>query len=174
MRKVLDEGILRRFTHSCGGCLWAIGDHVPAGRRPFRGKLVVRDQALAPPAGGRLTGPQAGGGRAGVLPGRGGPGPARGPRGAAARRDAGRIAGPTRGRVRASRVPGRSLVGTGRTRFAAQKKPSTPPSAARPVALRAAFVEAVARDEDPTRFKFVEETGLHLAFARRYGRAPDG
>ena len=27
---------------------------------------------------------------------------------------------------------------------------------------------------DPTHFKFVDETGLHLAFARRYGRAPGG
>ena len=40
--------------------------------------------------------------------------------------------------------------------------------------MRQAFVEAVARDEDPTRFKFVDETGLHLAFARRYARAPGG
>ena len=40
--------------------------------------------------------------------------------------------------------------------------------------MRAAFVEAVARHEDPARFKFVDETGLHLAFARRYGRAPGG
>lgn len=35
-------------------------------------------------------------------------------------------------------------------------------------------MEAVARDEDPTRFKFVDETGMHLAFTRRYGRAPGG
>ena len=40
--------------------------------------------------------------------------------------------------------------------------------------MRAAFVEAVARHEDPARFKFVDETGLHLAFARRYGRAKGG
>ncbi len=32
----------------------------------------------------------------------------------------------------------------------------------------------MARHEDPRRFKFVDETGLHLAFARRYGRAPGG
>ena len=32
----------------------------------------------------------------------------------------------------------------------------------------------MARGEDPRRFKFVDETGLHLAFARRYGRAPGG
>ena len=32
----------------------------------------------------------------------------------------------------------------------------------------------VARGEDPHRFKFVDETGLHLAFAWRYGRAPGG
>lgn len=32
----------------------------------------------------------------------------------------------------------------------------------------------MARHEDPTRFKFVDEIGLHLAFARRYGRAPGG
>lgn len=32
----------------------------------------------------------------------------------------------------------------------------------------------MAQDEDPRRFKFVDETGLHLAFARRYGRAPGG
>jgi len=44
----------------------------------------------------------------------------------------------------------------------------------RVVALRGAFVEAVAQHEDPRRFKFVDETGLHLAFARRYGRAPGG
>ena len=37
-----------------------------------------------------------------------------------------------------------------------------------------AFGETVAREEDPTRFKFVDESGLHLAFARRYGRAPGG
>lgn len=46
--------------------------------------------------------------------------------------------------------------------------------APRVVALRGAFVEAVARHEDPRRFKFVDETGLHLAFTRRYGRAPGG
>ena len=32
----------------------------------------------------------------------------------------------------------------------------------------------MAQHEDPRRFKFVDETGLHLAFARRYGRAPGG
>jgi transposase len=32
----------------------------------------------------------------------------------------------------------------------------------------------VAQHEDPRRFKFVDETGLHLAFVRRYGRAPGG
>ena len=32
----------------------------------------------------------------------------------------------------------------------------------------------MARGEDSRRFKFVDETGLHLAFARRYGRAPGG
>ena len=42
------------------------------------------------------------------------------------------------------------------------------------VARRAAFIEAVAQCEDPRRFKFVDETGLHLAFARRYGRAKGG
>ena len=42
------------------------------------------------------------------------------------------------------------------------------------VALRAAFAVAVAQHEDPRRFKFVDETGLHLAFARRYGWAPSG
>ncbi len=35
-------------------------------------------------------------------------------------------------------------------------------------------MEAVARHEDPRRFKFVNETDLRLAFARRYGRAPGG
>ena len=35
-------------------------------------------------------------------------------------------------------------------------------------------MEAVARHGDPTRFKFVDETGGHLAFARRYGRAKGG
>ncbi len=28
----------------------------------------------------------------------------------------------------------------------------------------------MARGEAPTRFKFVDETGMHLAFTRRYGR----
>lgn len=46
--------------------------------------------------------------------------------------------------------------------------------APRVVALRGAFVEAVARHEDPRRFQFVDQTGLHLAFTRRYGRAPGG
>lgn len=32
----------------------------------------------------------------------------------------------------------------------------------------------MAQHEDPRRFKFVDETGLHLAFARRYGRALGG
>ena len=32
----------------------------------------------------------------------------------------------------------------------------------------------MARHEDPRRFQFVDETGLPLAFARRYGRAPGG
>ena len=32
----------------------------------------------------------------------------------------------------------------------------------------------MARHEDPRRFKFVDETGRRLAFARRYGRAPGG
>ena len=32
----------------------------------------------------------------------------------------------------------------------------------------------MAQHEDPRRFKCVDETGLHLAFARRYGRAPGG
>lgn len=44
----------------------------------------------------------------------------------------------------------------------------------RVVGLRAAFVEAVARHGNPTRFKFVDETDLHLAFAWRYGRAKGG
>ena len=35
-------------------------------------------------------------------------------------------------------------------------------------------METVARYEDARRFKFVDETGLHLAFARRYGRAAGG
>ena len=35
-------------------------------------------------------------------------------------------------------------------------------------------MEAVARHQDPRRFKFADETGLHLAFARRHGRAPGG
>ena len=47
-------------------------------------------------------------------------------------------------------------------------------AAPRLVALRGAFVEAVARHEDPRRFQFVDETGLHLAFTRRDGRAPGG
>ena len=42
------------------------------------------------------------------------------------------------------------------------------------VALRAAFVEAVARDEEPTRVRFGGETGRPLALARRYGRAVGG
>ena len=32
----------------------------------------------------------------------------------------------------------------------------------------------MAQGEDPSRFKFVDETGLHLAFARRFGRAKGG
>ena len=32
----------------------------------------------------------------------------------------------------------------------------------------------MARGEAPTRFKFVDETGMHLAFTRRYGQAPGG
>jgi len=44
----------------------------------------------------------------------------------------------------------------------------------RVVALRGAFVEALAQHEDPRRFKFVDETGLHLAFTRRYGRDAGG
>ena len=32
----------------------------------------------------------------------------------------------------------------------------------------------MARGEDPRRFQFVDEAGLNLAFARRYGRAPGG
>ena len=32
----------------------------------------------------------------------------------------------------------------------------------------------MAQGEDPRRFKFVDETGLHRAFARRYGRAKGG
>ena len=42
------------------------------------------------------------------------------------------------------------------------------------VAQRARFVEAVAQHEDPRRFKFVDETGIHLALTRRYGRAVGG
>ncbi|MGI4835193.1 MAG: hypothetical protein ACRYFK_17200 [Janthinobacterium lividum] len=34
-------------------------------------------------------------------------------------------------------------------------------------------MEAVAQGEDPRCFKVVDETGLHLAFARCYGRTPD-
>ena len=32
----------------------------------------------------------------------------------------------------------------------------------------------MARGEAPTRFKFVDETGMHLAFTRRYGRGVGG
>ena len=39
---------------------------------------------------------------------------------------------------------------------------------------RVVFVEAVAQHEDPRRFKFVDETGPRLTFARRYGRALGG
>ena len=35
-------------------------------------------------------------------------------------------------------------------------------------------MEAVVRGEDPARFRFVDETGMHLAFTRRYGQAPGG
>ena len=39
--------------------------------------------------------------------------------------------------------------------------------------LRAAFLEALV-GEDPTRFKFVDETGVNLTYCRRYGRALAG
>ena len=67
---------------------------------------------------------------------------------------------------------GRGLAAAGRARPAPPKKAlhAAERDTPRIVALRGAFVEAVV----PTRFKFVDETGLHLAFTRRYGRAPGG
>ena len=41
------------------------------------------------------------------------------------------------------------------------------------MALRREFIEAI-QQEDFTRFKFVDETGTHTAYCRRYGRAPGG
>ena len=81
-----------------------------------------------------------------------------------------------RGRTQAARVREHGLAGAGRARFAAQKKAlhAAERDTPRVVALRAAFVEAVAQHENPRHFKFVDETALHLAFARRYGRAPGG
>ena len=43
----------------------------------------------------------------------------------------------------------------------------------RVLALRRAFIEAI-QQEDFTRFKFVDETGTHTSYCRRYGRAPGG
>ena len=43
----------------------------------------------------------------------------------------------------------------------------------RVLALRRAFIEAI-QQEDFTRFKFVDETGTHPSYCRRYGRAPGG
>ena len=45
--------------------------------------------------------------------------------------------------------------------------------APRVVVLCGALIKAVARREDPRRFKFLDKTGPRLAFARRYGRTPD-
>ena len=58
----------------------------------------------------------------------------------------------------------------------AQKKalPAAARDTPRVVALRAAFLDAVARNEDPRRLNFGDETGRPLAFARRGGRAPGG
>ena len=39
--------------------------------------------------------------------------------------------------------------------------------------LRRDFIDAL-RDEDVTRFKFVDETSVNLTYTRRYGRAPGG
>ena len=41
------------------------------------------------------------------------------------------------------------------------------------MALRREFIEAI-QQEDFTRFKFVDETGTHTSYCRRYGRAPGG
>ena len=40
-------------------------------------------------------------------------------------------------------------------------------------ALRGAFIEAL-QEEEFTRLKFVDETGINLSYARRYGRALGG
>ena len=98
----------------------------------------------------------------GPVPGRGRASPALDLGGPAAQPDAGPPARCAAGPRRATRVPGHGLACAGRARVAAQKKAlhAAERDTPRLVALRAAFVEAVARDEDPTRFQFVDETGL--------------
>ena len=54
-----------------------------------------------------------------------------------------------------------------------RKKACTPLSAPPWVhALRGAHVKAITQRPDVARFHFLDETGLHLGYARQYARAP--
>lgn len=171
-----DASIFGRFTQPRRGGLWPARRDAGRNRAALRRELIVYYQTTGFAAHERFVVPQTRDGRAGAQPQRRRAGPAGGPGAGAARRDAGRGAAAAADRGRAHGVPGRGLAGAGRGRPAAQKKTlhATARDTPRVVALRGAFAEAVARDEGPSRFKFVDETGLHLAFARRHGRAVGG
>ena len=96
-------------------------------------------------------------------------------RGPAARCHAGGIAGPVGRRRRTGRGPNHGLEGVAGAGFAAKKKGlhAAERDTGRVKGLRRAFLEALP-GEDVTRFKFVDETSVQLAYTRRHGRAEGG
>jgi transposase len=85
------------------------------------------------------------------------------------------MAGRLGGTRRSSRELDVELAGTGRARAAPKKKSihAAERDTERVTALRGAFLEAI-QGEDVACFKFVDETGVHLTYPRRYGRAVGG